>query len=451
MMKHKSTLCAALSLLLCISLLSGCSLPFMKHTSEPDSGTVSPESAVESAVVPAVEAMPEPTPTPTPEPTPEPTPTYDLNFQVAGQQISAGVETLDLSQASSEELDRLIAVLPALPALRSLELGSAAAESPAISWSQVAALREGLPNADIHYDFTIQGYPVSLSDEILNLNHMPFSDEGELVEQIAACMPNLKVLDMDSCGVSNPRMAEIRDRFPDVHVVWRVLIGADYSTRTDVERLMVSNPDRGGDLNTPESIEGLFYCTDVKYLDMGHNYLMYDISFIRNMPNLEVLILAMTAVKDISPLAGCKNLNYLEYQTSAAADLTPLSGLTNLKDLNICYNFALRDIRPIMNLDLDRLYIGCLSPVPPEQIEQYRQLHPNCIVNSTTEDPTEESWRYGDIHNNGGWEAAPRYEQLRLQFEYDNFPTCYAYRGNDPLEYVRFDYDKDTLKPISYR
>ena len=159
MMKHKSTLCAALSLLLCISLLSGCSLPFLKHTSEPDSGTVTPESAAEPTAVPT----PEPTPTPTPEPTPEPTPAYDLNFQVAGQQISAGVETLDLSQASAEEVDRLIAVLPALPALRSLELGSAAAESPAISWRQVAALREGLPNADIHYDFTIQGYPVSLS------------------------------------------------------------------------------------------------------------------------------------------------------------------------------------------------------------------------------------------------------------------------------------------------
>ena len=174
---------------------------------------------------------------------------------------------------------------------------------------------------------------------------------------------------------------------------------------------------------------------------------MYDISFIRNMPDLEALIIAMTAIKDISPLAGCKNLNYLEYQTSAAADLTPLSGLTNLKDLNICYNFALRDIRPIMNLELDRLYIGCLSPVPPEQIAQYKQLHPNCIVNDTTEDPTEESWRYGDIHNNGGWEAAPRYEKLRLEFEYDNFPTCYAYCGNDGMEFGRFEYDTTTLKP----
>ena len=376
-----------------------------------------------------------------------PSSAYDLDFSVGEQRISASMTTLDLSQATAEEVDRVIEVLPALTSLTTLELGSAAAEEPRISWEQVHALTEGLPQATINYSFTVRGYPFKLTDQILNLNHLVFDDEGELAAQIASCMPNLKVLDMDSCGVSNESMAAIRDRFPDVDVVWRVWIGADYSTRTNVERLMISNPDRGGDLNTPESIEGLFYCNKVKYLDMGHNYLMYDISFIRNMPDLEALIIAMTAIKDISPLAGCKNLNYLEYQTSAACDLTPLSGLTKLKDLNICYDFALRDIRPIMNLELDRLYIGCLSPVPPEQIAQYKQLHPNCIVNTTTEDPTEESWRYGDIHNNGGWEAAPRYEKLRLEFEYDNFPTCYAYCGNDGMEFGRFEYDPATLKP----
>ena len=376
-----------------------------------------------------------------------PSSAYDLDFSVGEQKISASMTTLDLSQATAEEVDRVIEVLPALTSLTTLELGSAAAEEPRISWEQVHALTEGLPQATINYSFTVRGYPFKLTDQILNLNHLVFDDEGELAAQIASCMPNLKVLDMDSCGVSNESMAAIRDRFPDVDVVWRVWIGADYSTRTNVERLMISNPDRGGDLNTPESIEGLFYCNKVKYLDMGHNYLMYDISFIRNMPDLEALIIAMTAIKDISPLAGCKNLNYLEYQTSAACDLSPLSGLTKLRDLNICYDFALRDIRPIMNLELDRLYIGCLSPVPPEQIAQYKQLHPNCIVNTTTEDPTEESWRYGDIHNNGGWEAAPRYEKLRLEFEYDNFPTCYAYCGNDGMEFGRFEYDPATLKP----
>ena len=438
-MKSYSFRLSCLAVLLSVLVLTGCGKLFS-----------SPASVQEPASTPApasVEIAPTPEPTPVPTPTPTPTPTYDLNFSIGDQKISASMTSLDLSQATAEEVDRLISVLPALTSLKTLELGSANAEDPVISWEQVRALEEGLPQATLNYTFSLRGYPFHLSDQILNLNHLVFEDEGELAEQIASCMPNLKVLDMDSCGVSNESMAAIRERFPNVNVVWRVWIGADYSTRTDVERLMISNPDRGGDLNTPESIAGLFYCNKIKYLDMGHNYLMTDISFIRNMPDLEVLIIAMTAIKDISPLAGCKNLNYLEYQTSAASDLSPLSGLTKLKDLNICYNFALRDIRPIMNLELDRLYIGCLSPVPPEQIAQYRQLHPNCIVNDTTEDPTEESWRYGDIYHNGGWDAAPRYAKLRLEFEYDNFPTCYAYCGNDGMEFGRFEYDTATLKP----
>ena len=439
-MKFYSFRFSCLAALLSVLVLTGCG----------KKSAAAPSSVQESAPTPApasVEISPTPEPTPVPTSTPTPTPTYDLSFSIGDQKISASMTSLDLSEATTEEVDRLISVLPALTSLKTLELGSANAEDPVISWEQVRALEKGLPQATLNYTFSLRGYPFQLSDQILNLNHLVFEDEGELAEQIASCMPNLKVLDMDSCGVSNESMAAIRDHFPNVNVVWRVWIGADYSTRTDVERLMISNPDRGGDLNTPESIEGLFYCNKIKYLDMGHNYLMTDISFIRNMPDLEVLIIAMTAIKDISPLAGCKNLNYLEYQTSAASDLSPLSGLTKLKDLNICYDFALRDIRPIMNLDLDRLYIGCLSPVPPEQIAQYRQLHPNCIVNDTTEDPTEESWRYGDIYHNDGWDAAPRYAKLRLEFEYDNFPTCYAYCGNDGMEFGRFEYDTATLKP----
>ena len=438
-MKSFSLRLSCTALLLSVLLLTGCG--------KKSDSSASVQQAAPTPAPAAAEITPTPAPTPVPTPTPTPTPTYDLNFSIGEQQISASMTSLDLSQATAEEVDRLISVLPALTSLNTLELGTADGENPVISWEQVRALEEGLPQATLNYTFSIRGYLFHLSDQILNLNHLVFEDEGALAEQIASCMPNLKVLDMDSCGVSNESMAAIRERFPNVNVVWRVWIGADYSTRTDVERLMISNPDRGGDLNTPESIAGLFYCNKVKYLDMGHNYLMTDISFIRNMPDLEVLIIAMTAIKDISPLAGCKNLNYLEYQTSAASDLSPLSGLTKLKDLNICYDFALRDIRPIMNLELDRLYIGCLSPVPPEQIAQYRQLHPNCIVNDTTEDPTEESWRYGDIHHNGGWEAAPRYEKLRLEFEYDNFPTCYAYCGNDGMEFGRFEYDTATLKP----
>ncbi|MCR5090030.1 MAG: hypothetical protein K6C08_11040, partial [Oscillospiraceae bacterium] len=234
-------------------------------------------------------------------------------------------------------------------------------------------------------------------------------------------------------------MAAIRDSFPGVDVVWRVKVGIDYSLRTNETRLVVSNPDRGGDLNTPEAIEGLYYCTKAKYLDLGHNYKMTDISFVRNMPDLEVLILAMTAVKDISPLENCPKLNYLEYQSSAACDLRPLSKLTQLKDLNICYDLALHDIRPIYDLDLDRLYIGCFSPIPKDQIAEYQKRHPGCQINTTTDDPTNEGWRM-DVNEEGVWDNVPRYALLRQQFQYDNFPGCYAYTANDYRVYGRFEY-----------
>ena len=183
-MNSKSLLSLILVLCLSLSILTGCgtanSSPEAMQDTEPESAAASVE------VASAPEA----------EPTPEPTPNYDLNFTVAGQQISAGIESLDLSQASAEEIDRLVSVLPALPALKNLELGNAAAESPRVTWTQLRALEEGLPQASFNYSFTIQGYPFSLSDQILNLNHFTFQDEGALASEIAACMPNLKVLDM---------------------------------------------------------------------------------------------------------------------------------------------------------------------------------------------------------------------------------------------------------------
>ncbi len=363
---------------------------------------------------------------------------YDLNFTVGGQPLSADTESLDLTQASPEDIDRLIAVLPALTSLRSINLGSAPAEEPSVSWEQVCALQQGAPAALLDYSFTVQGYRFSLYDEILNLNHLRFEDEGALALQIARCMPNLRLLDMDSCGVSDESMAAIRDALPKAEVVWRVHFGNAYSARTNVERLVISNPERDDTVWTSDVLRGLYYCTKVKYLDLGHLSLVTDVGYAANMPDLEVLIIAMTAIKDISPLAQCPKLNYLEFQTSAACDLSPLSGLSSLKDLNICYDFALRDIRPLYGLDLNRLWIGCLTPIPRDQIEEYKRLHPNCIVNTTTENPTEEEWRTLDDFYPP--QPAPRYEQLYAEFEYANFPQCYAYNENDPYCYSRFEY-----------
>ncbi len=424
-MKHKPVSVLAF-LLVCAMLLSGCGGIFP--------GRASPTP--EPITTPPPTPEPIATPTPTPEPTPEPAPVYDLSFTVGGQQLSAATESLDLTQASAEEIDRLITVLPGLTGLKSMELGSADANFPTIRWEQVRAIREAAPAVDLNYIISLPGYQFSLSDEVLNLSHISFTDEGALAKQIALCMPNLRILDMDSCGVSDESMAAIREALPGVKVIWRVFFGDAYSTRTDVERLMVSNPERGYVALTGNEMKGLYYCTDIKYLDLGHLSWLDDCGWAANMPNLEVLIIAMTAVKDFSALASCPKLNYLEIQSSGLFDLTPLSGLTQLKDLNICYDFALRDIRPIMNLDLDRLYIGCLTPIPREQIEEYRSRHPDCIINTTTENPTEEGWR---ISKEDGL-AVPRYVQLYEEFQYAAFPACYAYNENDPYYWRRVDF-----------
>ena len=184
------------------------------------------------------------------------------------QEVNTTTESLNLAYATPEEISRVIAALPSLPNLHSLILGFAAAEEPLVSWDQIRMIQEARPDLDIDYSFSINGFTFRLSDEVLNLSHLTFTDEGALAVKIASCMPNLRIIDMDSCGVSDEAMAGIRDRFPDVEVIWRVYFGNCYSARTNVERLMISNPDRGGDLNTPESIAGLFYCNKVKYLDM---------------------------------------------------------------------------------------------------------------------------------------------------------------------------------------
>ena len=104
----------------------------------------------------------------------------------------------------------------------------------------------------------------------MNLSHISITDNGELVRQVISCMPNLRYLDMDTCGVDNVHMAHIRDDFPNIKVVWRIWFGTNYTVRTDVKKILASMPSVGGDL-TVANTYNLRYCTEVKYLDVGHN------------------------------------------------------------------------------------------------------------------------------------------------------------------------------------
>ena len=347
-----------------------------------------------------------------------------------GQVLPNSTESLDLSALTDSAVSDTLQALAYLPKLSAIQLGSERSDR---SWDSVRAVEEACPKASVSYTFQLYGKKFSTADTTINLSHVPVDDNGAQVKQAMACMPDLVSVDMDSCGVSNEDMAAIRDAYPDVKVVWRVWFGENYSVRTDVERILASQPSRGGMLDSSNS-EALKYCTEVKYIDVGHNETLDDISFVSYMPKLEVAILAMGCWSDATPLASCTELEYLEMQTTLCTDLSPLSGLKNLRHLNVAYIADLEDISPLYSLtELERLWVGSYNKVPHEQIEQMRAAAPNCEVNDTVYvDPTGGRWRYVD-YNDAAYVFIlhPRYEKLREQFGYTD--ADFSFYWNDPL------------------
>lgn len=345
----------------------------------------------------------------------QPTPVPVLRLP-DGRETDADAQTLDLRTLRGDAVEDWLPILREMPMLRMIELGEERADGP--DWDQIAQLRKAVPQARIRYQFELYGVPVKLEDSRIDINHIEVTDRGEYIRKVIACMPRLRYLCMDSCGVSDEDMAALRDDFPEVDVVWRIWFGGGkvYSVRTDVEKILASKPSWAGEM-TDAYVAPIKYCTKLKYLDLGHNEYITDLSFVRNMPDLEVLIMTINfQLKDLSPLADCPHLEYLELCDSAVSDLSPLSGLKELKHLNLARCWYLTDISPIYELELERLYIGCVSCIPQEQIDEYRRLHPNCDVNDTLPDPCYGTWRYTDEY---GTEFAPRYALLREQFGYE--------------------------------
>lgn len=356
---------------------------------------------------------------------------FDYSFNLLGKTLSLSEKSLDLSKISHSDAEQLLNWMPCMKQLKKVDLGNDWEGTRDLSWDDVSALQNACPDAEFEYGFTLYGKQFKLSDTKMDLNHITMDDEGALVLQVARCMPNLRYLDMDFCGVSDEAMANIRDSLPDTEVVWRIWFGKKYSVRTDVKTILASNPGAGGDL-TKENTESLKYCTKVKYLDLGHNITLDSIDFVSYMPDLEVAILAMACWDDARPLANCPKLEYLEVQTTALCDLSPLSSLKNLRHLNICYCFGIHDISPLYELtQLERLWIGFLDPVPQEQIDKMQELAPNCEIDTSVLDPTSGRWRYLGKDELGFTIVDPRYKLLREQFGYDEQP--YAYYWNDPL------------------
>ena len=358
---------------------------------------------------------------------------YHINL--LGSELEPDTKKLDLSKITPAELSEILPLFPLFDGIEEIDL-----EKCTLSWDDFALLKQACPDAAFKYSFQLYGKDVSLSDTELDFSYMELADKGEALRQVLPYFSNCSFVNMDSCGISNEDMAALQAEFPDVKIAWRVFFGSTYTLRTDAEKVLASKPSVGGTLYDAD-LEVLKYCTDLKYVDLGHNLDLSNLEFASYLPKLEVLVIAMNNISDISPLADCPNLEYIELNSTQVSDLSPLSGLKNLRHLNIgnCPNVS--DISPLYELtELERLWIGCIDPVPADQVAEMQKRAPNCEINTETYDPTMGGWRvtgYTELslmlYAETGWLQEvlhPRYELLRKQFGYAE--QAYSFYFNDP-------------------
>ena len=356
--------------------------------------------------------------------------------------LSSTMESLDLTERSPEEILQAAEGLVYLPRLGELALP---AGEEGLDLEQATRIAGMLPDTVVAYPFTLYGQEVDLSDTELVFFHTEVEDQGEAVRQVLPYMHACTWLDMDSCGVDNENMARIRDENPDVEVIWRVWFGTNYSVRTNVTKILASKPSQGGML-LDENNEGLYYCTNVRYLDLGHNEMLSDFEFVRNMPDLEIAVISMAAITDLSPFACCPHLRYLEMGLTQVTDLSPLTACTELRHLNIGTNIGITDISPLFDMPLKRLWIGDYTPVPKRQVAMMHMLHPDCEINTTVPSGLERDEDGGAV-NEGytilwksytlpldwrGSQPIGWYKVVYKCFDYVHGGMAYAFCWNDP-------------------
>lgn len=325
------------------------------------------------------------------------------------------------------DLERTIALLGEMPNLHTVDLGEKQG-ARGLSLQNLWQLRRVFPEVDFVYRFTLWGKELSTMDTELDLKYVPMEDEGAMVARLLRCMPHCKSLDMDSCGVSSEAMSRLREAFPEVEINWRIWFGKEFSVRTDTERIYATNHVKD------DNCQDLKYCTRVRFLDLGHNPDLSDISFIENMPELEACILAIMPFRDLTPLSGCTKMEYLELceiqpHPGKELDLAPLAGMTHLHHLNICKLYEVKNYEFLENCkELERLWIGQYTYIPDEYIEHLKKVLPDTTINWWTQTCVTETWREDPP---GIW--VPRYAKLREQFDYDHYDKTMSFWWNDPL------------------
>lgn len=343
-------------------------------------------------------------------------PNADVQFarvEILGTAYPADTVELDLSHITSEDVESAAAALSALPKLETVLL-SKDNELSTLSLEDAAALQKAHPNVFFAYTTMLYGQQVSTDMETLEYFRVTIGNEGlESFRTLMPLMQNLTYLKLDTCEIDNEVMAAFREEVKDrCKVVWRVFFGQN-NALTDTYKIWAT-----WNIDTKE-VDVLKYCNEVKYLDLGHNSFM-NLDFLEGMPDLEMAILAIGNLQDISGIVNCTKLEFLEIFSNRALtneDMQHLSALTNMKYLNVSNTILMTDMSFTDSMPKLRRFWNTLNRCSAEEVERVKAMHPDCEFFFIWDgDPTDYGWRY--TKESGYTEMTPEYALVRARFGY---------------------------------
>lgn len=331
---------------------------------------------------------------------------------VLGEEVDCRAESLDLSAATDDDLDGILSALAVLPELKTLTLAPEDGLT-GLSFESLAALGEAVPEAELNCRFELYGQTADWTTEKLKYEKVKIGDEG--IALFRSALPYLRGLDLlrfEECGISdNNAMAALRADFPDKRVVWSIDI-AGYPFMTDTTLINAAL------LLRDENVHLLEYMPDVLYFDVGHNAKLSNIEFARSWPKLQVVILTLTNISDLSPLEDCMDLEFLEIHGSGVGDLSPLADKTKLEYLNIANLRNLTDLSPLYGLKQLKIVRICgttFTHIRQEDVAALKAELPDTFVSDYGGDPNSSgNWRF-----NADGSYTDRYRLLREQMRYD--------------------------------
>ena len=286
---------------------------------------------------------------------------------------------------------------------------------------------------------SFQTFSADTGEEYLNLDtEIQRIRDWNAFYEFLGKFPNLKKVDMFNVPVYYRKVHETHERFPGVEFGMTMCF-EEHTVRTDdtaFSTLHGYNPV----WHSCAEMSVVKYCKNMYALDIGHN-LFDDLSFLYDMPQLRVLIVAAGNAKDIEAIGSLKHLEYLEIFNNAIEDISCLKDMPYLMDLNIVENL-IDDISPLKGLkSLKRLWIynhSRRSPGPEseEVLADLQKALPGCYIDGVSTSTA------------GGWREHPHYPVIRRMFRSRVYePFADSPPENTPEGFYPYQEEETTEEP----